>query len=78
MVGPRCQEANLEQSAARAACHHVHGLAMQLHLAEGGGSMEIIWMVLVTLMLALSGILGLALVTRIAAWARRRDPQPKP
>ena len=39
--------------------------------------MEIIWMVLVTLMLALSGILGLALVTRIAAWTRRRDPQPK-
>ena len=40
--------------------------------------MQIIWMVLVTLVLALSGILGLALVTRIAGWARRRDPQPKP
>jgi hypothetical protein len=40
--------------------------------------MQIIWMVLVTLVLALSGILGLALVTHIAAWARRRDPQPKP
>jgi hypothetical protein len=47
-------------------------------LQRGGGSMQIIWMVLVTLVLALSGILGLALVTRIAAWARRRDPQPKP
>ena len=40
--------------------------------------MQINWMVLVILGLALSGILGLALVTRIAAWARRRDPQPKP
>jgi hypothetical protein len=40
--------------------------------------MQIIWMVLVTLGLALSGILGLALVTCIAAWARRRDLQPKP
>jgi hypothetical protein len=30
--------------------------------------MQIIWMVLVTLVLALGGILGLALVTRIAAW----------
>ena len=38
--------------------------------------MQINWMVLVTLGLALSGILGLALVTRIAAWARRRDLQP--
>jgi hypothetical protein len=40
--------------------------------------MQIVWMVLVTLVLALGGILGLALVTRIAGWARRRDPQPKP
>ena len=40
--------------------------------------MEIIWMVLVTMLLALSGILGLALVTHIAARARRHDPQPKP
>lgn len=40
--------------------------------------MQLIWMVLVTLVLALSGILALALVTRIAARARRRDPQPKP
>ena len=40
--------------------------------------MQIVWVVLVTLVLALGGILGLALVTRIAGWARRRDPQPKP
>jgi hypothetical protein len=40
--------------------------------------MQIIGMVLVTLVLALSGILGLALLTRISAWARHRDPQPKP
>jgi hypothetical protein len=40
--------------------------------------MQIVWMVLVTLVLTLGGILGLALVTRIAGWARRRDPQPKP
>jgi hypothetical protein len=50
----------------------------QVRLAKKGGSMQIIWMVLVTLVLALTGILGLALVTRIAASARRRDPQPKP
>ena len=78
MVGPRCQDANVEQSAATRCLPSRHGLTMQLRLAEGGGSTEIVWMVLVTLMLALSGILGLALVTRIAAWARRRDPQPKP
>ena len=40
--------------------------------------MQIIWMALVTLVLALGGILGLALATRIAARVRRRDPQPKP
>jgi hypothetical protein len=40
--------------------------------------MQIVWVVLVTLVLALGGILVLALVTRIAGWARRRDPQPKP
>jgi len=34
--------------------------------------MEIIWMVLVTLMLALSGILALALMTQLAAWTKRR------
>jgi len=44
----------------------------RLRLVKGGGSMEIIWMVLVTLMLALSGILALALMTQLAAWTRRR------
>jgi hypothetical protein len=34
--------------------------------------MQIIWMMLVTLVLALSGVLGLALVTHIAAWTRRQ------
>jgi hypothetical protein len=32
--------------------------------------MQIIWMMPVTLVLALSGVLGLALVTHIAAWTR--------
>jgi hypothetical protein len=34
--------------------------------------MQVIWMVMVTLGLALCGVLGLALVTHIAAWTRRR------
>jgi hypothetical protein len=34
--------------------------------------MRIIWMVLVTLALALGGVLGLALVTHVAAWSRRQ------
>jgi hypothetical protein len=34
--------------------------------------MQVMEMVLVTLGLALSGILGLALVTHLAAWTRRR------
>jgi hypothetical protein len=34
--------------------------------------MQIIWMVMVTLVLALSGILALALVTHLAAQTRRR------
>ena len=34
--------------------------------------MQLIEMVLVTLGLALSGVLGLALVTHVAAWTRRR------
>lgn len=34
--------------------------------------MQIIWMVMVTLVLALSGVLGLALVAHVAAWTRRR------
>jgi hypothetical protein len=35
-------------------------------------TMQVIWMVIVTLGLALSGVLGLALVTHAAAWSRRR------
>jgi hypothetical protein len=30
-------------------------------------------MVLITLMLALSGVLGLALASHVAAWTRRRE-----
>jgi hypothetical protein len=33
--------------------------------------MQVIWMVMVTLGLALSGVLGLALVRHVAAWTRR-------
>jgi Sigma-70, region 4 len=39
---------------------------------KGAVAMQIIWMMLVTLVLALSGVLGLALVTHIAAWTRRQ------
>jgi hypothetical protein len=34
--------------------------------------MQVIWMVTVTLMLALGGVLALALVTRLGVWTRRR------
>ena len=34
--------------------------------------MHVIGMVMVTLGLALSGVLGLALATHVAAWTRRR------
>jgi hypothetical protein len=34
--------------------------------------MQVIWMVMVSLVLALSGVLALALMTRLAAWTRRR------
>jgi hypothetical protein len=34
--------------------------------------MQVIWMVMITLVLALSGVLALALVTRLGAWSRRR------
>ena len=34
--------------------------------------MQVIWMVTVTLMLALGGVLALALVTRLGACTRRR------
>jgi len=35
-------------------------------------AIQVMWMVLVTLGLALGGILGLAAITQITAWARRR------
>jgi hypothetical protein len=34
--------------------------------------MQVIWMVMVTLGLVLAGILGLAVMTQVTAWARRR------
>ena len=34
--------------------------------------MPVMWMVMVTLALALSGVLGLALITHVAARTRRR------
>ena len=34
--------------------------------------MPVLWMVMVTLVLALSGVLGLALITHVAARTRRR------
>jgi hypothetical protein len=34
--------------------------------------MQVMWMVLVTLGVALGGVLGLAVVTQVTAWARRR------
>ena len=34
--------------------------------------MQVIWMVLVTLGLALGGILGLAVITQVTAWTMRR------
>jgi hypothetical protein len=34
--------------------------------------MQVMWMVLITLMLAFCGVLGLALASHVAAWARRR------
>jgi hypothetical protein len=43
-----------------------------LRLAKEVGSVQVIWMVMVTLVLALSGVLALALVAHLAAWTRRR------
>ena len=34
--------------------------------------MQVVWMVMVTLVLVLSGVLGLALVTHVASRTRRR------
>ena len=43
-----------------------------LDLAKEMLAMQVIGMVMVSLGLALSGVLGLALVTHVAAWTRRR------
>lgn len=40
--------------------------------------MQVLWMVLVTLGLALSGVLGLAVVSHAAARMRRRPSPAKP
>jgi hypothetical protein len=34
--------------------------------------MQVLWMLMMTLALALSGVLGLALVVHLGVWARRR------
>ena len=34
--------------------------------------MQVMWMMAITLMLALSGVLGLALASHVAAWTRRQ------
>jgi hypothetical protein len=34
--------------------------------------MQVLWMVMVTLGLVVCGVLGLAVVTHLAAWTRRR------
>jgi uncharacterized membrane protein YqjE len=34
--------------------------------------MQVLWMVMVTLVLALGGVLGLVVLTHLAAWTRRR------
>jgi uncharacterized membrane protein YqjE len=36
-------------------------------------AMQAIWMLVITLVLACSGVLGLALITRVAVWTRRRQ-----
>ena len=40
--------------------------------------MQIIWMVMVTLVLALSGVLALALAAHVADRAKRRSPRASP
>jgi hypothetical protein len=37
--------------------------------------MQVMWMVLATLGLVCCGVLGLALASHVAAWARRRESQ---
>jgi hypothetical protein len=34
--------------------------------------MQVIWMVMITLVLALSGVLALALASHVGVWTRRR------
>jgi hypothetical protein len=34
--------------------------------------MQVLWMLMMTLALALGGVLGLALMAHLGAWARRR------
>jgi hypothetical protein len=41
-------------------------------------AMQVTWMVLITLLLACCGVLGLALALHVAAWARRRESQRLP
>ena len=36
--------------------------------------MQAMWMVMVTLVLAFCGVLGLALASHVAAWTKRRGP----
>jgi hypothetical protein len=43
-----------------------------LGLVKEVDSVQVIWMVMVTLVLALSGVLALALAAHLAAWNRRR------
>jgi hypothetical protein len=40
--------------------------------------MQVLWMLLITLVLALSGVLGLAVVTHAAARPGAADPTPEP
>jgi DNA-directed RNA polymerase specialized sigma24 family protein len=40
--------------------------------AKGAVAIQVIWMPTIGLVLALSGVLGLAVVTHVAAWTRRR------
>ena len=69
-----CGSAMARSRAARAAASQPSaGSPLPAAPHEGRwGSMQVIWMVMVTLVLALSGVLALALMTHLAAWTRRR------
>jgi sigma-70-like protein len=41
-------------------------------MSESGVAMQVIWMLVITLALAFSGVLGLTLVTHLTAWTKRR------